>query len=134
VGVDSSPLFAFGHGLSYTTFRYDPPSVNILATGSADDVEISTRVTNTGGRDGDEVAQLYVRQTTASVATPVKSLKGFLRIHLRAGESQTVSFRIKESEFAVWNANGEWKVEPGQFTFGIGGSSEVALTSTFTLK
>ncbi len=134
VGVDSSPLFAFGHGLSYTTFRYDPPTVNILASGNAGDVEISTRVTNTGGRDGDEVAQLYVRQTTASVATPAKSLKGFSRVHLRAGESQIVSFQIKASELAVWNANGEWKVEPGPFTFGVGGSSEVELTGKFTLK
>jgi beta-glucosidase len=131
---DSSPLFVFGHGLSYTTFRYDPPVVNVPATDGNGEVEISARVTNTGTRDGDEVAQLYVRQTTASVATPVKALKSFSRIHQRAGESQTVLFRIKKSELAVWSASGEWKVEPGEFVFGVGGSSKVELTAKFTLK
>ncbi len=130
----SSPLFVFGHGLCYTTFSYDSPVATVPAANGGGDVEISARVTNTGQRDGDEIAQLYIRQTTASVATPVKALKGFSRIHLRAGESQTVSFRIKQSELAVWNANGEWKVEPGEFSFGVGGSSKVELTSKFTLK
>jgi beta-glucosidase len=130
---DSSPLFVFGHGLSFTTFEYDPPVVNISGDGDGA-VEISVRVTNTGPRDGDEVAQLYVRETTASVATPVKALKGFLRIHLRAGESRTVSFRIQKSELAVWSVNGEWKLEPGEFTFGVGGSSQVELKSKFKLK
>ena len=129
---DGSPLFAFGHGLSYTTFRYDPAAAAISTTGN--EVEISARVTNTGGREGDEVAQLYVRQKTASVATPVKSLKGFARIHLRAGEAQSVSFRIKTTDLAVWTAAGEWKVEPGEFAYGVGGSSEVPLASTFVLK
>jgi beta-glucosidase len=134
VGGSSQPLFAFGHGLSYTTFHYDQPVATITSAGNDDDVVISTRVTNTGTSDGDEVAQLYIRETTASVATPVKALKGFSRIHLRAGKSQAVTFRIKKSELAVWTANAEWKVEPGEFTFGVGGSSQVELSSKFTLN
>jgi beta-glucosidase len=97
-------------------------------------VEISARVTNTGTRDGDEVAQLYIRQTTASVATPVKALKGFTHIHLRAGESRIVTFTVTKSELAVWGASAEWKIEPGEFRFGVGGSSAVELSGKFTLE
>ena len=131
---NDQPLFTFGYGLSYTTFRYDQPVATDPAPGNVDDVVISARVTNTGACEGDEVAQLYARETTASVATPVKALKGFTRIHLRPGESQTVSFQIKKSELAVWTANGEWKVEPGEFKFGVGGSSQVELLSKFTVN
>jgi beta-glucosidase len=75
-----------------------------------------------------------LRQTTASVATPVKALKGFARVHLRAGESTNVSFRLKQSDLAVWSANGEWQVEAGEFSVGVGGSSRVELRAKFTLK
>jgi beta-glucosidase len=134
IGVDSSPLFAFGHGLSYTTFAYDAPSVTAPTIQSGDDVVVSVKVTNTGARDGDEVAQLYVRQTTASVATPVKALKGFHRIHLQAGESKTVTFNLKQSDLAVWNANQQWQVEPGEYVIGTGGSSRTELDTKFILK
>ncbi len=118
---DSTPLFVFGHGLSYTTFRYDQLAV---ATPSLkDDFSVSVRVTNSGNREGDEVAQLYVRQETASVVTPVKALKGFSRIHLLAGESKTVLFRLKPASLAVWGSSQEWRVEPGKYTILVGGSS-----------
>ena len=83
---------------------------------SANDVLVSCRITNTGRREGDEVAQLYVREETASVVTPVKALKGFLRIHLKPEESKTVTFHLKQSDLAVWNASQEWQVEPGEYT------------------
>jgi beta-glucosidase len=97
-------------------------------------VDVSVKVTNTGNREGDEVAQLYVRQTMASVATPVKALKGFSRIHLQAGEAKTVTFNLKQADLAVWNANQQWQVEPGEYRVGAGGSSRTELGTKFILK
>jgi beta-glucosidase len=128
---DSSPLFIFGRGLSYTTFKYDQLAVTTQSMD--DDFTVSVRVANTGTREGDEVAQLYVRQETASVVTPVKALKGFSRIHLLAGESKTVLFRLKPANLAVWGASQQWKVEPGKYTIFVGGSSQATLSSQFTL-
>jgi beta-glucosidase len=131
---DSSPLFVFGHGLTYTTFKYDDLKIIAPSTHSADDVLVSCKITNTGDREGDEVAQLYVHQKTASVVTPVKALKGFWRIHLKPGESKTVAFHLKQSDLAVWNANQEWQVEPGEYTVMIGGNSSANLSANFSLK
>jgi beta-glucosidase len=131
---DSSPLFDFGHGLSYTTFKYDDLSVTAPPVKSCNDVLVACKITNTGRREGDEVAQLYVRQETASVATPIKALKGFLRIHLKPGESKAVTFHLKQSDLAVWGANQEWQVEPGEYTVTAGGSSSGGLSAKFTLK
>jgi beta-glucosidase len=130
----SSPLFAFGHGLSYTTFKYDELKVTEPSAHNAGDVLISCRITNTGGRAGDEVAQLYVREETASVATPIKALKGFLRTHLTPNESKVVTFHLKQSELAVWGASQEWRVEPGEYTVTVGGDSSGGLSARFTLK
>ena len=134
--IDSptSPLFAFGHGLSYTTFKYDDLCVITTPVKSCDDVLVSCKVTNTGGREGDEVAQLYVRQETASVATPVKALKGFLRIHLKPGESKAITFHLKQADLAIWSACQEWQVEPGEYTVTAGGNSSDGLCARFTLK
>jgi beta-glucosidase len=131
---DSSPLFVFGHGLSYTTFKYDDLSVIAPPTKSCDDVLVSCKITNTGGRDGDEVAQLYVRQETASVVTPVKALKGFLRIHLKSGESKGVTFHLKQSDLAIWGATQEWRVEPGEYGVTVGADSSAGLCARFALK
>jgi len=129
---DSSPLFVFGHGLSYTTFQYDQLAVGTPSLN--DDFTVSARVTNTGKCEGDEVAQLYVRPETASVVTPVKALKGFSRIHLLAGESKTVSFRLEPASVAVWGSSQEWRVEPGKYSILVGGSSEANLSGQFTLE
>jgi beta-glucosidase len=131
---DDSPQFVFGFGLSYTTFRYGHLKVAAPAPGNADDVLVSFDLTNTGVRAGDEVAQLYVRQTTASVATPVKALKNFSRIHLQPGETKSVMLHLKQSDLAIWNANQQWKVEPGEFTVLAGGNSSAGLSAKFTLK
>ncbi len=131
---DSSPLFVFGHGLSYTTFKYDDLCVIAPPVKSCDDVLVSCKVTNTGGREGDEVAQLYVRQETASVATPVKALKGFLRIRLKPGESKAITFHLKQADLAIWSACQEWQVEPGEYTVTAGGNSSDGLCARFTLK
>ncbi len=129
---DSSPLFVFGQGMSDTTFRYDQLAVGTPTLN--DDFSVSVRVTNTGKCEGDEVAQLYVRQETASVVTPVKALKGFSRIHLLAGASKTVLFRLEPASLAVWGSSQEWRVEPGKYSIFVGGSSEATLSGQFTLE
>lgn len=131
---DSSPLFVFGHGLSYTTFQYENLNVIAPSTHNANDVLVSCKITNTGQRAGDEVPQLYVHQETASVVTPVKALKGFLRIHLQPEESKTVTFHLKQSDLAVWNASQAWQVEPGDYTITLGKDSAGGLSAKFTLK
>jgi beta-glucosidase len=130
---DSSPLFVFGQGLSYTTFKYDNLNITASSAHNADDVLVTCKITNAGQREGDEVAQLYVRQETANVATPVKALKGFLRIHLQPGESKVVTFHLKQADLAVWDANQEWRVETGQYTVTVGGDSSGGLSANFTL-
>ena len=131
---DSSPLFVFGRGLSYTTFKYADLNVSAPSTHSDDDVTISCKLSNTGNREGDEVAQLYVHQKTASVATPVKSLKGFSRVHLKPNESKTITFHLKQSDLALWGVNREWRVEPGEYTVTVGGDSASGLSGKFALK
>jgi len=130
----SQPLFTFGSGLSYTTFKYDQLNVSAPFPGSKDDVNISVNITNTGSLEGDEVAEVYVRQEVADVVTPVESLKAFRRLHLKPGATQTVKFSIPQADLAVWNANKQWAVEPGDFDIKVGGSLESGLDGKFTLK
>jgi len=91
-------------------------------------------VTNAGWRTGDEVAQLYVRETTASVAAPVRSLKGFSRMHLQPGETKALQFHLRADDLAVWGADHKWKLEPGEFTVMVGGSSAADLSTKCVLK
>jgi beta-glucosidase len=118
--VDAKPVFSFGTGLSYTTFKYDSLEVKAPLAHSNDDVTVTVKVTNTGPRGGDEVAQLYVREEVADVVTPIIALKGFARIHLKTGESQTVTFTVPQSQLAVWNGAKQWAVEPGTFDIRVG--------------
>jgi beta-glucosidase len=133
VDDDGKPLFPFGFGLSYTTFRYEHLNIKPPAAGSGADVEATVDVTNTGDREGDEVAQLYVHQDVSSVETPERTLKGFSRIHLKPGETKSVSFRIPQKQLAVWNAENKWAVEPGNFTVWVGGASDASLKGQFLL-
>ena len=133
VDGDAAPQFVFGHGLSYTTFQYD--HVRVTPPPSDDgEVVVSFDLANTGTRDGDEVAQVYVHETTASVATPVQELKAFSRVHLKAGETQTVVLKIKKANLAVWGARRTWTVEPGEYTITMGGSSAASQSVKFELK
>lgn len=133
VDDDGKPLFPFGFGLSYTEFRYDHLLVN-PSSGEHNDVEVSVDITNVGEREGDEVAQVYMRQEVSSVETPARSLVGFSRIRLRAHETRTVRFSVPQSQLAIWNSSGQWAVEPGTFTFWTGGSSQASLTSKVVLR
>jgi beta-glucosidase len=130
---DGRPLFPFGFGLSYTTFRYDHLVANPPNPGSRGDLQVSVDVTNTGSREGDEVAQLYLREDVTSVETPRRSLKGFSRIHLKPQETKTVTFRVPREQLTVWNSEKKWAFEPGTFTLWAGGSSEASLTAMVDL-
>jgi beta-glucosidase len=132
--VRNEPLYPFGYGLTYTTFAYSDFRLNsgtILTDGT---VEASVMVSNTGQRDGDEVVQLYVHQQAASVARPVKELKGFQRIRLKAGEQRQVTFRIGREQLQYLNAQGEPVLEPGCFDIMVGGNSDETLQQVLTVK
>jgi beta-glucosidase len=131
---DDAPQFVFGFGLSYTTFKYDHLVVTAPPPGSTADALVSFDLTNTGSRDGDEVAQVYVRESTASVATPVEALKAFSRVHLNAGGTKSITLHLRQSDLAVWGANQQWEVEPGEFTVLVGGSANAGLSAKFILK
>ena len=130
---DASPQFVFGFGLSYTTFKYDHLIVTRPTAGGGDDIIISFDLRNTGTRAGDEVAQVYVHQTTASVVTPVKELKGFSRARLQAGETQHLTLDVRKADLAVWSVAQEWKTEPGEYTVSVGGSSAGDLSAKFKI-
>jgi beta-glucosidase len=133
VDDDGAPLFPFGFGLSYTSFRYEHLAVQTPASASNGEIVVTVDVTNEGDRPGEEVAQLYVRQDVGSVETPDRSLQGFSRIDLNPTETKSVSFRIPQDQLAVWNTEGKWNVEAGNYTLWVGGSSLASLTTKFVI-
>jgi len=120
----NGPLYPFGYGLSYTTFAYGQPVLSAASMSrNGGSVTVSVDVTNTGERDGDEVVQLYIHARAASVSRPVKELKGFQRIHLKAGERQTVSFVLTPDLLSYRDANGQPLLDPSTFDIMVGGNS-----------
>jgi beta-glucosidase len=117
------PLWPFGHGLSYTTFRYDKLAVRPAQIGPQGRTTVSVTVTNSGQRASDEVVQLYIHDLVSSVTRPVQELKGFQRIHLNPGEARRVEFSLGPAELGFYDANMKWVVEPGRFEIMAGGSS-----------
>lgn len=132
VDDDGEPLFPFGYGLSYTSFAYGHLVVR-TPSGSRSDIEVDVDIANTGQKDGDEVVQLYIREDVGSVETPERSLQGFTRIHLQAGQSQVVTFHVTRDELRVWTPDRRWATEPGAYTVWVGGSSNASLTTQFRL-
>ncbi|MCB0435929.1 MAG: beta-glucosidase BglX [Mangrovimonas sp.] len=133
--IDSpnSPLFSFGHGLSYTSFEYSDfklSSETLTRTGS---IQASITVTNSGTKDGHEVVQLYIHDKVGSVTRPVKELKGFEKIFLKKGESKTVSFSISVEDLKFYNNEMVYDVEPGEFEIAIVPSSEFKFKHHFNL-
>ncbi len=127
-------LYPFGYGLSYTTFTYSDLSVEPDRAFTAGRVIISCRITNSGQRAGDEVAQLYIHDEIATVTVYEKVLRGFERVHLEPGESKTVTFIIEPEDLMLWNRQMERVVEPGLFTVMVGASSEdIRLQGEFTI-
>lgn len=134
VEESSKPLYAFGHGLSYTTFEYSDLTISQSGNDTTRKIEVSVTITNTGKRAGDEVVQLYLRDEVSSVVTPVKQLRGFERIHLAQGESKTVKFILTPEELALYNADMEHVAEAGSFELQIGATSQdIRLKDSFKL-
>jgi len=127
------PLFAFGHGLSYTTFRYDNLRVVPERIGPDGKAVASVEVTNTGSRAGDEVVQLYIRDQVSSVTRPVKELKGFRRVGLKPGQTRKVEFEIGFEELAFYNEDMKRVVEPGAFDVMAGPSATELKTARLDL-
>jgi beta-glucosidase len=123
--LQEKPLYAFGFGLSYTTFAYRDLKLSAPAMEANGSTTVTAEVRNTGTRDGDEVVQLYAGYPKSAVARPLEELKGFQRIHLRAGESRTVSFDLKAGSLAYWDeARQRFEVEAGPVEVRLGGSSD----------
>ncbi|HEY2720380.1 MAG TPA: glycoside hydrolase family 3 N-terminal domain-containing protein [Chitinophagaceae bacterium] len=124
LGFDVSPLYAFGHGLSYTTFAYSDVKLSSSTIKSTGSVVLSVSVKNTGSRRGSEVVQMYIRDDYSSVTRPVKELKGFKKIWLDPGQSETVNFTITPGQLSFYNKDMEWTLEPGDFTIMVGTASD----------
>ncbi len=137
--LELGPQFDFGHGGGYTTFRHTNPRLSAdrlsrAALANGEQVEVSVNVTNAGGRDGDEVVQLYVRDLVSSVAQPVRRLVAFGRRHVTVGETITVSFELGTEQLGFWDTEANparFTVEPGTFTLYIGGSLHSTQELTF---
>ena len=126
-----TPLFPFGHGLSYTTFSYSDLRLSSPRITPAGTESVSVTVTNTGSREGVEVVQLYVHDEVASVTRPVRALAGFRRVSLKPGEARTVEFQLTPKELGLYNQNMKFVVEPGRFRVFVGGSSVGGLEAEF---
>ena len=129
--ADNSPLFPFGYGLSYTTFEVGPPRVSAATIHSNGTVTISVNVRNTGKVAGDEVVQLYLHELVTSVTQPTKVLRGFKRVSLAPGASTQVRFELGRDDFAIWDENLRYVVEPGTFQVMAGPDSVDLKTATF---
>lgn len=129
------PLFPFGFGLSYTSFEYTDLNIEKSLLKNGDSTTVSCMVRNTGNLAGDEVVQLYIRDKLSSVAQPVMQLKGFERIHLKAGESRKVKFKILPEHLSLLNNELKKVIEPGTFNIMIGSSSrEIKLKTTLRVE
>lgn len=132
VEMSARPLYPFGYGLSYTTFKYD--NLQIKKQGPTT-FEVSLKVTNTGQYDGDEVVQLYLHDEFASTAQPLKQLKKFQRIFIPKGETRDITFTLEAEDLSIINADMKCVVEPGDFTIMIGSSSDnILLQETITVE
>lgn len=133
--LSGQPLFPFGFGLSYTQFEYSNLVLNKKQITASDSIRVNLTVRNTGARDGDEVVQLYLHDELASVVRPVMELKGFQRIHLKAGQAKQISFIIGAEQLSMLDKNLRPVIEPGRFRIMIGGSSkDIRLREIFEVR
>ena len=132
--VRNDALYPFGYGLSYTTFAYSDIRLSSNEMSRDGSIKATVTVSNTGSRDGDEIVQLYIHDKVASISRPVRELKGFERIHLKAGESKEVNFDITPDLLKFYDVNLKEVLEPGQFDLMIGSSSINNKTTLFTVN
>lgn len=130
------PLYAFGHGLSYTSFVYNSITTNKNTLEKDKDITVSVSVTNTGKREGEEVVQLYVKSMDSAIQQPIKALKAFQRVALKAGETKIVALTLKAKNLEYWNVNKQqFELEKGQIELQVGGASDaIFLTKKITIK
>ena len=130
--IPTSPLYPFGYGLSYTTFKFSNLRVSKPEVRLGESVEVLVDVENTGRRAGDEVAQLYIHQRYGSASRPVRELKGFERVTLAPGQKRTVRFTLGKAELTYWSGAAKaWVQEPSVFDLWAGADSTASLTTTF---
>ncbi|WP_087019601.1 beta-glucosidase BglX [Thaumasiovibrio subtropicus] len=129
----NTPLYAFGHGLSYTEFHYGELTLSSETLTPDGELHVSVNVSNVGDYAGEEVIQLYTRQHVGSITRPVKELKGFQKVHFESGESKTISFTLTPEDLAFYRAGMRWGTEAGEFDLFIGTASDQVQKATFTL-
>ncbi|WP_420320773.1 beta-glucosidase BglX [Flagellimonas sp.] len=130
----NTPLLPFGYGLSYTTFEYSNIKLDKKEVLKGASIEVTVSVKNTGDFDGEEVIQLYLRDVVRTITPPKRQLKGFKKVHIKKGESKTVSIMLKPDDLKFYNSNLEFVAEPGEFEVFVGTNSEATLKETFVLK
>lgn len=130
--VENSPLYPFGYGLSYSTFEYGNLKLSSDKLSANGKITVTVEVKNTSSRDGREVVQLYLHDLYASVTRPVRELKGFETVDIKAGQTKTVTFTIDEKTIEFYTVNKKWEAEPGDFKVYVGGSSDATLNGSFT--
>jgi hypothetical protein len=133
IDLPAAPRLSFGFGLSYTTFAYSDIRLSKPAAKLGEPVTVSVCVKNTGALAGDEVVQLYIADRVASIVRPERELRGFRRVRLAAGETQTVTFPLSAEELGYYNAKLDYVVEPGRFSIAVGGSLDSLFTAEFVL-
>ncbi|WP_439567902.1 beta-glucosidase BglX [Sphingopyxis sp.] len=133
LNTPNTPLYPFGFGLSYTSFSYSPVTLDKGKIRPGEPLTASVTVTNSGGRDGEEVVQLYVRDLVGSVTRPVKELKGFEKISLKKGEKRTIRFTLTDADLAFTRQDMSWGSEPGQYKLWVGPSSASGSEASFEL-
>jgi beta-glucosidase len=131
--VGNAPQYAFGYGLSYTTFSISHLSAPSRVSRNGT-FQVSARITNTGSRGGDDVVQLYLHESYTSILQPVRKLEGFRRVTLAPGQSQTVRFTLGPRNLGFYNNDGRFVIEPGPFDLWVGDSSTNGEHATFTLR
>jgi beta-glucosidase len=124
IDAPNTPRYAFGYGLSYTTFAYSDLKISRPQLKANETVQVSFTLTNTGKVAGEEVAQLYLRDPVASVVRPLKELKNFRKISLKPGQHQTITFTLDKDKLAFYNSRLEWTAEPGKFNIMVGSASD----------
>jgi beta-glucosidase len=131
---ESTPLYPFGYGLSYSTFRFSNLKLSQLQIKPGETIDVTFDVENTGSATADEVAQLYIHQQSGSASRPVRELKGFERITLPAHGNKTVHMSLRKEELSYWSAaKKDWVTEPAAFDVWVGGSSDAPLHSAFVV-
>jgi beta-glucosidase len=132
--VDNTPQYAFGYGLSYTTFNVGTPHLSSASVSPNGQLTVSVPVTNSGSTAGTDVAQLYLHEGDTSILQPVRKLEGFARVSLNAGQTKTITFTLNRQNFGFYNDQGQFVIEPGTFDLWAGDSSVGGNHTTFTVN